>query len=396
MFKIEGGSGQFRHYSYNVAYQPDMDAAIAAGLLAQLGLNQISILQRFNTEVFKGNLFEKIFNSVRAKPGLLEEHIQTALKNGTTTIGFNVPLELVNLIENFLIELAKRLADAGTEIGSGLIDGMRGLGMDTVEGVTDQIQGIGKAADGLFDAMTTPAFSEKAGQGWRKVGGGIGQTFKGAMKGSLQAAGDFLLFDGLKVVSGWQTLLGLEAVGRPLTPAEKNVLSPVFGNSVVLDAIRIKEGYAGFLNAGKDNGWTLLNNNRAITIGNTIYMKNSVAGSTTWDSTLVHETTHVWQFQHGGTDYISEALWAQFSAGYGYGEDIFNRKKTWAMLNPEQQGQLIQDAFDNGYFFGGGWSNVKPIYFTSPNQTQSQIPPQFMINYLNQVMPQVRAGQGAT
>ena len=53
------------------------------------------------------------------------------------------------------------------------------------------------------------------------------------------------------------------------------------------------------------------NNQRALTRGNTIYMKNNPPGSTTWFSTLVHETTHVWQNQNGGTDYMSAALHAQ-------------------------------------------------------------------------------------
>lgn len=109
-----------------------------------------------------------------------------------------------------------------------------------------------------------------------------------------------------------------------------------------------------------------------------------------WLSVLVHETTHVWQNQNGGTDYISEALWAQFTVGYGYGDDIFHKKKTWAMLNPEQQGQLIQDAYDAGYFTNRGWSISKVDSFNNP------IPPQFLINYMNQVTQQLRAGQGAT
>jgi len=33
-------------------------------------------------------------------------------------------------------------------------------------------------------------------------------------------------------------------------------------------------------------------------------------------------------------------LWAQFTTDYDYGDDILNKKKTWTMLNPEQQGQL--------------------------------------------------------
>lgn len=64
----------------------------------------------------------------------------------------------------------------------------------------------------------------------------------------------------------------------------------------------------------------------------------------------MNETTHVWQHQHGGTDYMSEAAWAQATEGYGCGDAITSQNKTWAMLNPEQQGQLIQDAYGGNLF----------------------------------------------
>lgn len=133
------------------------------------------------------------------------------------------------------------------------------------------------------------------------------------------------------------------------------------------------------MNAGDDNGFTLYNNQRAITIGNTIYMKNSIPGTSNFNSTLVHETTHVWQNQNGGTDYMSEAMYAQFTAGYGYLDDVVKKNKTWSMLNPEQQGQLIQDAYVAGFFINHIWSGDTVL-------TQ----------YMNQVLPQLRAGQGAT
>ena len=107
---------------------------------------------------------------------------------------------------------------------------------------------------------------------------------------------------------------------------------------------------------------------------------------------LVHETTHVWQNQNGGTDYMTEAIYAQiFGEGYEYGDVILNGR-TWFLLNPEQQAQLIEDAFRNGYFRNGGWSNAKPI----SDNSKHIIPPQNMINYMNQVKPQLQAGQGAT
>lgn len=81
---------------------------------------------------------------------------------------------------------------------------------------------------------------------------------------------------------------------------------------------------------------------------------------------------------------MSEALYAQMTVGYGYGDDIFNKKKTWAMLNPEQQGQLIQDAYEAGFFQNGNW--VHPKMGARPD----------LAKYMQNVLPQLRNGQGAT
>ena len=66
----------------------------------------------------------------------------------------------------------------------------------------------------------------------------------------------------------------------------------------------------------------IINNTRAKTRGNTIYMKYGIVGSTAWNSVLVHETTHVWQNQNGGRDYMSKTFYDQTQAtindGLGY------------------------------------------------------------------------------
>lgn len=74
-----------------------------------------------------------------------------------------------------------------------------------------------------------------------------------------------------------------------------------------------------------------------------------------------------------------ETLHTQFTAGYGYYDDVTKNNKTWAMLSPEQQGQLIQNAYLAGYFQNGVWSGDT-----------------FLTQYMNIVMPKLRAGQGAT
>ena len=109
--------------------------------------------------------------------------------------------------------------------------------------------------------------------------------------------------------------------------------------------------------------------------------------SNEWFAVLVHETTHVWQHQHGGTDYLSEAAYAQmFGEGYIF-DDAISRGKTWVMLNPEQQGHLIESAYRAGFFQTGQWL----VPETNPPQFRSDL-----ATYMQGVMPQLRAGQGAT
>jgi hypothetical protein len=101
----------------------------------------------------------------------------------------------------------------------------------------------------------------------------------------------------------------------------------------------------------------------------------------------IQETVHVWQNQNGGTDYMGEALWAQATVGYGYVDDILKNNKTWYQLNPEQQGLLIQFAYDAGFFQTGIWTVPK----TNPPQFRPDL-----AKYMQNVLPQLRAGQGAT
>jgi hypothetical protein len=105
----------------------------------------------------------------------------------------------------------------------------------------------------------------------------------------------------------------------------------------------------------------------------------------------IYETVHVWQNQNGGTDYMGEALWAQATVGYGFEDDILKNNKTWYQLNPEQQGLLIQYAFDAGFFTTnrGQWIEVDPQTKTVTNRPD-------LARYMQNVIPQLLAGQGAT
>ena len=148
---------------------------------------------------------------------------------------------------------------------------------------------------------------------------------------------------------------GLRAVGaaaapggdkRPLSDAEVQLLRGVFGDGLDYKPVRLVR-MAPFI-AG-------INGSRAFVLGNTLNLP-SIDYDALWRGDkakawlLVHECTHVWQYQHHGLGYVAESLWAQgFGEGYDYVKAL-RAGKPWKKMNPEQQAQLIQDAFHGGYF----------------------------------------------
>jgi hypothetical protein len=66
---------------------------------------------------------------------------------------------------------------------------------------------------------------------------------------------------------------------------------------------------------------------------------------------LIHELTHVWQYERAGAIYMPQALHAQFrGAGYDYGGRAGLRAAhadgaTLTTFNREQQAQIIQDFY---------------------------------------------------
>lgn len=151
-----------------------------------------------------------------------------------------------------------------------------------------------------------------------------------------------------------QRLLGLEPEGRRLDEPEKAELGQVFAGTVDLSKVLIKEGKIGAMGMS----------GRAFTLCNTIYIPGrdgagyGARGSKGYLRLLVHEAVHVWQYQNGGTDYITGSLKEQFKgwwSGKGMGDAYqFERGiregKKWAELNPEQQARLIEESYASGMF----------------------------------------------
>jgi hypothetical protein len=201
------------------------------------------------------------------------------------------------------------------------------------------VKGVGSTVGGLV-------------AGVMQIVAGIGRADSVMMKRGLidtasGFAGGVLLVAG-KFVSLVQIVAGVERK-RKLTDQEIAMLKLVFRTSVALYNVRVITGKAGIFGF----------NNRAFTMGNTIYMKDTAAGR--WDQTLVHEATHVWQYQHLGSAYSSDALAAQLyyervkkTSAYAWSDPTVNRgSMVWDDWNREAQAQFVEDIYANGAANGG-------------------------------------------
>ncbi|MBE2249643.1 MAG: hypothetical protein IAE78_08835 [Myxococcus sp.] len=146
---------------------------------------------------------------------------------------------------------------------------------------------------------------------------------------------------------GWAVARLVSQVGaqshaprRGLSARERAVLGGVFGASLDLEVIVVREALSGLINLSR----------RAFVIENTMHLPLPVGAAPM--HLLVHEATHVWQFQHGGHAYITDSLHAQ-TLGDGYQlEKGLLQGRAWAELNCEQQATLVEQAWAQGCFEG--------------------------------------------
>lgn len=287
-----------------------------------------------------------------------------------------------------------RADDALHSIGTGFVSAIRGAWMNTFEGAADVVAGIARpvvhtfgglrdAASGVINLLGGGVAAAKiptalalnyfgirnninigqagenmlgrfadARRDFRNAAdhfaqidlvGSLKQIGMGFIKTFVQTPVDAFLMVAGRTISAIQTLSGREPVGRELSPTEITELRRVYGDSIDYSRVRIKEGDAGLFSRTR----------RAFTLGDTIYIPpNNLEQQTGRVGTnlLVHEMAHVWQHQNGGTDYMSEALWAQnFGDGYKFEHGLLEGR-AFHELNPEQQAEMLQRAHRFGYF----------------------------------------------
>lgn len=146
-----------------------------------------------------------------------------------------------------------------------------------------------------------------------------------------------------------QFLLRLVTNTTPLTPAEQTAVRHVLGdNSIRFSDVRIAEG--GLLNfVFKING------NLAFSTWHTVHMPPEPAAHSRNNLSLViHELTHVYQYEKVGSRYMTEAIYVLIATKrdcYRYGGhdglcQALETQKRYRDFNREQQAQIPQDYYN--------------------------------------------------
>jgi hypothetical protein len=263
--------------------------------------------------------------------------------------------DAVNAVVNAVGEV---VSDVVETIGNGVSDGLEALGS-----ALKDIPVVGEALEGAFHWLgnIVASLTDLCGAVIKGATTIVGGVISGVIKVVIGGIGGLLAWDGRVFVEGWgdilggiaggvigivgkaiavvQTIFGLQWGKRALTDKEKKMLTQVFRNSVALYNVRVVDGFAGLYSV----------NDRPFTLGNTIYMKNVLPPN--YNVLLVHECTHVWQYQNLGYKYTMEAVWAQWtvpSQGYNW-QDEFERGNTrWHEFNREAQAKFIDDVWRLG------------------------------------------------
>jgi hypothetical protein len=200
-------------------------------------------------------------------------------------------------------------------------------------------QGTLMASGGLFGDLPDLDFARRLAEKYLREG--------------IDAVTDFLLRQIIKgltnlavdaIQSGWNTIAGFpEALQRSfervigmrrLTGSEISASQAVHGSSLInYDAVRVMPS----------SFFTNFSQLRAFVTFNIIHYPNDQLVL----AECVHECTHVAQYQAIGAIYIPQAIHAQHTGGYTYGNlgDAQKQQKTYRDFNREQQAQIAGDYY---------------------------------------------------
>ena len=123
---------------------------------------------------------------------------------------------------------------------------------------------------------------------------------------------------------------------RPLTSGEQTLATSVFGDALDPSRVRIVPIPAS----------------TAVTVGPVIFMphdapRDFAAAPLHLQAWLIHELTHVWQFENRPLRTLGSWAKVAVSGGYGPGQPgyRYDLPFDWAALNLEQQARVVEHAF---------------------------------------------------
>jgi hypothetical protein len=372
---LQGGYGAYDAASGTVLINQSLDPALAAStFVEEAGHHLDTQLNTQDTQGDEGELFRRILSGEKLSSAQVAE-IRAENDKGIIRVdGKDTEVEFRSLFK----KLGNTFKKAASAVGNAISSGAKAVGNGAKTYATRVFDGIRGLGTGI--TSITKGYWRNLWEGLGTIGGGFGKLFegkfakgflqigKGLLKPLVQTSIDASLMWVGRIVSAIQTQLGVEPVGRKLDSSEIATLRSVYGNSINYSNIRIKEGSAGVFNIAK----------AAFTHGNTIYIPKNYLPLK--PSLLIHEAAHVWQHQNGGIDYLSEALWAQNAGdGYKFGKALVENK-SWSQMNPEQQAELLEEAYDQGFFDTPSSS----FFHEGRNYTA----------FIRDAVAQVRAGKG--
>ncbi len=129
-------------------------------------------------------------------------------------------------------------------------------------------------------------------------------------------------------------MLGTGGPTRNLTQGEVLLATQIFGGTIQYDKVRVHGARYIFFQPSD----TAMTPNGEIFFPTEVYKKDF--SQTTADAGwIIHELTHVWQYQHG----VWVKALAPFSRNYHYGS--LKEQPSFSTFNIEQQAAIVEDYF---------------------------------------------------
>lgn len=216
--------------------------------------------------------------------------------------------------------------------GKQLIDKIAGVFQRVARWITQLPARVGRLLKGLLEGLKS--FKPWTLDWWKSLA--KADTWKNFLKWAGARLVDILEIAGLG--EAYETIMDfIKFNTRTLNAAERTAAERLFGASIDLDLVRVDE--AAIIGPAFSG--------RAYTSFHTI---NSWGREPV--DVMMHELTHVWQYETSGAIYMPQAIHAQvWGGGYTYGGAAGLRAaqtagKGFLSFNREQQAQIVQDFFN--------------------------------------------------